>query len=50
MFVQCCLSVENQLIVAGGSVNTEGGVGVLGLGGTPSGTNKKRGVLVYIAA
>ena len=50
MFVQCCLSVENQLAVAGGSVNTEGGVGVLGLGGTASGTNRKRGVLVYIAA
>ena len=50
MFVQCCLSVENQLTVAAGSVNTRGGVGVLGLGGTASGTNKKRGVLVYIAA
>ena len=50
MFVQCCLSVENALAVAGGSVNTEGGVGVLGLGGTATGGNKKRGVLVYIAA
>lgn len=50
MFVQCCLSVENALAVAGGSVNTEGGVGVLGLGGTATGGNRKRGVLVYIAA
>ena len=49
-FVQCCLSVQNQLSVAGGSVNTEGGVGVLGLGGTASGANNKQGVLVYIAA